>query len=36
MAAEKWAPAVSTNEVEGVPGFPGAAVFDAELYLVSQ
>lgn len=36
MAAEKWAPAVSPKEVEGVPGFPGPEVFGAELYLVSQ
>jgi hypothetical protein len=35
IAAEKWQPAVSwKGVVEGVPGFPGANIFEAELYLV--
>ena len=34
IEAEGWAPAVSYKAVEGVAGFPGPEVFEAELYLV--
>lgn len=34
IEAEGWAPAVSYKAVAGVAGFPGAEVFEAELYLV--